>query len=129
MLFGSAPELFGVSLQVHHKLMIIVPLAISAWIMATFLTKPEPIENLKAFYGRVQPGGWWEPVTVGFEHTLQPVSRGIIILWFAGILMIYGFTFGIGNLVFQNYSQSALLFVCAGIGSYLVWNKSLSKLS
>ncbi|SVA80693.1 uncharacterized protein METZ01_LOCUS133547 [marine metagenome] len=129
MLFGSAPELFGVSLQVHHKLMIIVPLAMSAWIMATFLTKPEPIENLKAFYRRVQPGGWWEPVTVGFEHTLQPVSQGILILWFAGILMIYGFTFGIGNLVFQNYSQSALLFVCAGIGSYLVWNKSLSKLS
>ena len=43
--------------------------------------------------------------------------------------MIYGFTFGIGNLIFQNYSIALLLFGCAGIGTYLVWNKSLSKLN
>jgi hypothetical protein len=43
--------------------------------------------------------------------------------------MIYGFTFGIGNLIFQNYSIVLLLFGYAGIGTYLVWNKSLSKLN
>ena len=109
--------------------MIIVPLAIIAWVTATFLTKPEPVEKLKEFYDRVQPGGWWEPVIAGYTHTLQPVSHGFFILWIAGILMIYGFTFGIGNLIFQNYSMSVLLFGCAGIGSYLVWNRSLSKLN
>ena len=85
-LFGTAPVLFGITLQVHHKLMIIVPLAIIAWVSATFLTSPEPIGHLKVFYERVQPGGWWAPVTKGFEHTAQPVSKGILIQWFAGIL-------------------------------------------
>ena len=128
-LFAASPILFGISLQVHHKLMIIVPLAIIAWLTATFLTKPEPVDKLKEFYNRVQPGGWWEPITAGYTHTLQPVSEGFFMQWIAGILMIYGFTFGIGNLIFQNYSLSVILFGCAWIGSYLVWNRSLSKLS
>ena len=128
-LFAASPILFGISLQVHHKLMIIVPLAIIAWLTATFLTDPEPVDKLKEFYNRVQPGGWWEPITAGYTHTLQPVSVGFFMQWIAGIFMIYGFTFGIGNLIFQNYSLSVILFGFAGIGSYLVWNRSLSKLS
>mgnify|MGYP001222429600 FL=1 len=128
-LFGSKPVLFGITLQIHHKLMIIVPVAIMSWVTVTYFTKPEPIEKLEEFYKRVQPGGWWKPITANFEHTLQPVTKGIFVLWIAGVLMIYGFTFGIGNLIFHNYSASVLLFGCAGIGSYLVWNKSLSKLN
>jgi Na+/proline symporter len=128
-LFGSTPVLFGITLQVHHKLMIIVPLAIISWITVTFITKPEPVERLEEFYKRVQPGGWWGPINANFNHTMVPVTEGIFVLWIAGVLMIYGFTFGIGNLIFNNYSASVLLFGCAGIGSYLVWNRNLSKLS
>ena len=128
-LFGSAPSIFGMSLQVHHKLMIIVPIAIIAWVTVTFFTKPEPMTKLESFYKRVQPGGWWGPVTSSFNHTLQPVTKGIFILWLAGVMMIYGFTFGIGNLIFQNYSSSVILFGFAGIGSYLIWNRNISKLT
>ena len=128
-LFGSAPSIFGMSLQVHHKLMIIVPIAIIAWVTVTFFTEPEPMTKLETFYKRVQPGGWWAPVTSSFDHTLQPVTKGIFILWLAGVMMIYGFTFGIGNLIFQNYSASVILFGFAGIGSYLIWNRNISKLT
>ena len=128
-LFGSAPSIFGMSLQVHHKLMIIVPIAIIAWVTVTFFTEPEPMTKLESFYKRVQPGGWWGPVISSFDHTLQPVTKGIFILWLAGVMMIYGFTFGIGNLIFQNYSSSVILFGFAGIGSYLIWNRNISKLT
>ncbi|MBL51688.1 MAG: hypothetical protein CMG57_07000 [Candidatus Marinimicrobia bacterium] len=128
-LFSTSPVLFGISLQVHHKLMIIVPFAIISWITATFATKPEPMDRLKLFYERVQPGGWWDPVASGFNHTLQPVSHGFFIQWIAGIFMIYGFTFGIGNFIFHQWSYSVLCFGSAFIGSYLVWNRSLSNLN
>ena len=128
-LFGAAPVLFGITLQVHHKLMIIVPCAIIAWVSVTFMTRPEPSDQLKIFYERVQPGGWWAPITKDFEHTVQPVSKGIIVQWIAGIMMIYGFTFGIGNLIFNNFSNAVLLIGCAFIGSYLIWNRSISKLN
>ena len=109
--------------------MIIVPLAIISWVAVTFFSKPEPIDKLETFYKRVQPGGWWGPVTSNFNHTQQPVTKGIFVLWVSGVLMIYGFTFGIGNLIFQNYAASVILFSCAGIGAYLVWNRNLSKLT
>ena len=128
-LFGAAPVLFGITLQVHHKLMIIVPCAIIAWVSVTFMPRPEPSDQLKIFYERVQPGGWWAPITKDFEHTVQPVSKGIIVQWIAGIMMIYGFTFGIGNLIFNNFSNAVLLIGCAFIGSYLIWNRSISKLN
>ena len=129
ILFGSAPILFGITLQVHHKLIIIVPIAILAWLSVTFLTKPEPTKTLENFYKRVQPGGWWGPINKNYEHELQPVSKGFFILWISGIMMIYGFTFGIGNLIFHNYSNAILLFGLSGIGSFLVWNRSISKLN
>jgi len=127
-LFGNEPVLFGIALQIHHKLLIIVPFSIFSWLTVTFLTNPEPVEKLEEFYKRVQPGGWWKPITKNFNHTLQPVFDGFFIQWVAGALMIYGFTFGIGNLIFINYSTSILCFGCAFIGSFLVWNRGLSKL-
>ena len=129
ILFGSSPILFGITLQVHHKLIIIVPIAILAWLSVTFLTKPEPTKTLENFYMRVQPGGWWGPINKNYKHELQPVSKGFFILWISGIMMIYGFTFGIGNLIFHNYSNAILLFGVSGIGSFLVWNRSISKLN
>ena len=128
-LFGTEPILFGISLQVHHKLLIIVPTAVISWLTVTLLTEPEPIDQLQKFYARVQPGGWWGPVTFNFKHTLKPVSNGFFIQWIAGILMIYGFTFGIGNLIFNNFSNAFFLLGYALIGSYLIWDKSISKLN
>ena len=127
-LFGTEPILFGVQIQVHHKLIIIVPIAILSWLIATFITKPEPTEHLQKFYKKVQPGGWWGPITSNFTHTLQPVSEGILVQWVAGVMMIYGFTFGIGNFIFMQYSNSILLFGCAFIGAFIIWNRSISKL-
>ena len=72
-LFGNEPVIFGIALQIHHKLLIIVPFSIVSWLLVTFFTNPEPEEKLKAFYMRVQPGGWWEPISHNFNHTLQPV--------------------------------------------------------
>ena len=109
--------------------MIIVPIAIISWITVTLLTKPEPNTTLAKFYKKVQPGGWWGPINQNYEHTLQPVSKGFFILWISGIMMIYGFTFGIGNLLFLNYSNAILLFGIAIIGTYLVWKRSISKLN
>ena len=100
-----------------------------SWITVTFITKPEPEKQLLAFYKRIQPGGWWSPIIKDFQHTLPPVTRGIFIQWISGVMMIYGFTFGIGNLIFNQYSNAILLFGCALIGLYLIWNKNLSHLN
>ncbi len=125
-LFEEAPILFGISVQVHHKLMIIVPTAIIVWLAVTFLTKPEPDKTLITFYQRVQPGGWWRSFSQG--ATLQPVTKGFFFNWLAGIGFIYGLNFAIGNWMFGNTGNALLLFAASGIGFWWLWNNLLAKI-
>ncbi len=125
-LFGKAPVLFGLPLQIHHKLLIIVPISVLTWLIVTKLTRPEPKEVLMAFYERVQPGGWWGPVIGDFKVTKMPVSKGFVQNWLAGILMIYGATFSIGQFVFGHNDYGIGLALVAAAGFLWVWKFTLN---
>ena len=125
-LFDRAPILFGVSLQVHHKLLIIVPTAIIVWMIVTFMTKPESSATLNTFYDRVQPGGWWKSIKQ--NATLEPVTRGFFMNWIAGVCLIYGLNFAIGHWMFGNTGNALLLFVVSGIGFWWLWNHLIEKI-
>ncbi len=125
-LFNEAPVLFGIHIQVHHKLMIIVPTAIIVWLIVTFITKPEPEATLKNFYNRVQPGGYWGKFA---KHTtMRPVTEGFFFNWIAGIALIYGLNFAIGNWMFGNNGYALLLFTISGLGFWWLWKNLISKL-
>ena len=49
-------------MPLHIKGFIIIPITIVAWLAATFLTRPVPLDKLNEFYRRVRPGGFWGPV-------------------------------------------------------------------
>ncbi len=125
-LFGKAPILFGIELQIHHKLLIIVPLSILAWLTVTFLTRPEKKTTLKAFYQRVQPGGWWAPVSQEIEQTLEPVSKGFFMNWISGLALVWGATFAIGHLIFGNIGIGLGLTILALGGFTWIWKNNIS---
>ncbi len=91
--------------------MIIVPIAIIAWLTVTFITKPEKESTLKGFYERVQPGGWWGPIAKDFIRTKPNVTKGFVSNWIAGIAFVWGATFSIGNLLFGRWGSGLLLAV------------------
>ena len=128
-LFGPDPIFFGITLQFHLKLLVIVPISILSWLVVTFLTKPETEETLISFYQRVQPGGWWAPVVNKVEHTLQPVSKGFLGNWIAGVAMIWGCTFAIGNILFGNWGTGITLCLVSIAGFAWVWKNTISKIS
>jgi len=125
-LFNRAPVLFGITLQVHHKLMIIVPAAIIVWICVTFLTKPESERTLTTFYDRVQPGGWWGSFAI--KSDMQPVTQGFFLNWIAGTALIYGLNFAIGNWLFGNGRYALSLLLISAIGFWWIWNNLLKKI-
>ncbi len=127
-LFGRAPIIFGIELQMHHKLLIIVPLAIIVWLTVTFITKPEKESTLKDFYRRVQPGGWWKPIAKDIPRTKSNVTRGFLSNWLAGIAFIFGATFAIGNLIFGNWGNGLLLTVISILGFAWIWKNTIVKL-
>ncbi|MEE8479027.1 MAG: sodium:solute symporter family protein [Candidatus Neomarinimicrobiota bacterium] len=127
-LFGRAPIIFGIELQMHHKLLIIVPCAILVWLTVTFLTKPEKDSTLKEFYQRVQPGGWWKPISKDIPRTKANVTKGFLSNWLAGIAFIFGATFAIGNLIFGNWGNGLLLTAISILGFAWIWKNTIVKL-
>ncbi len=68
------------------------------WIIATLLTKPEPVEVRRRFFARALPFGWWPEEVKYFNyekhHIVFPWKRFACALMtsIAGILLIIGFT-------------------------------------
>ncbi len=74
-----------------------------SWLVVTFLTRPESDQTLSRFYRRVHPQGpGWRRVALLTEPSgtldADPLSRQLV-NWALGCVLIYGFLFGIGELL------------------------------
>jgi hypothetical protein len=86
------------------------------WLVATFITKPEPPPVLEAFYRRVRPGGpGWRRISepLGYGAESIPGGRLALINWFAGVIAVYATLFGIGKIVFGEWGMGFLLLAIA----------------
>ncbi len=109
-------------LEVQHRIAIIVPSSIIIWVTVTFLTKPVPNERLVEFYKRVRPGGFWGPI----RDEIKDVGKGTLgwhtlVNWISGVFLIYGTTFGIGKMIFQEYVTGGILLTLASIGAVVIY--------
>jgi SSS family solute:Na+ symporter len=98
-----------------------------AWVVTTFVTRPEKEATLIAFYRRVLP------TVYGWKHIAKlvpelPEVRDIssnAFDWVMGVILVYGCLFGIGKLVFQQWFWGVLLLTIAAIAGYLIfWDLS-----
>lgn len=98
-------------------------------IIAVFLFKPEPMDKLVAFYKRVRPFGWWEPViTEAGEEFRNREPVGILIaMTVSGIVAILALVFtAVGFfLAFGLFTVIALTISVAG---YIVFFIMVQKL-
>lgn len=126
-LFETLPVFFGVEWKFHLQLLVIVPVCLVAWLTVTFLTAPVPEERLRAFYKRVQPGGFWGPYKEA-NASLEPVSKGLFWNFLGGLLFIYGATFGIGYFVLLEAGKGILCTVLSLVGFAIIWHSCLKRL-
>jgi Na+/proline symporter len=123
---------FGLSEADPRQFAIIVLVTVgvttAVWIAVTLLTKPEPKEVLLAFYRRVRPSAaLWGPIAR--EATdIAPRKDGIFNLmdWLSGVLMIYGFLFGAGKIIFGEFVLGSA-FLAAGLAFGAVIYFDLSR--
>ncbi len=99
------------------------------WIIVTFLTKPTSEQKLKEFYTKVHPGGiGWSSIAEKLPEVES--DKGFLLMfanWFLGSLMIIMTLFGIGKLIFKNYSLSLLFFGIAVVSGFLIY-KNMQKI-
>ncbi len=98
------------------------------WLTVTYLTRPEKESTLIAFFKRTHPGGLgWQAI-----QKLVPEVKGdsgfgrLFLNWLLGIVLVYAFLFGIGQIILQEYLSGSIILLiglAAGWGINMDLNK------
>jgi len=110
---------FGMSsadpLGFAHIMLITVSITTVVWLAVTFLTPPEPEEQLVLFYRRVCPSAaLWKPIARLAPEV--PPARDLAsnaLDWLAGCALIYGALFGAGKVILKDYPAGAAFLTAA----------------
>ncbi len=84
-----------------------------AWIIVTFLTKPEQDTTLKEFYDRVQPMGYWGKFAK--ENANKNLFKTAL-CWLCAVIFTYAILFGFGNLLLKNWNLFGINLIVAILG-------------
>jgi SSS family solute:Na+ symporter len=116
---------FFTTIRFPESLFYIVAFTTTIWLVTTYATKPTNEEKLLAFYRRIHPGGiFWRriaeklPEVKGDSHYLS-----LFIDWVAGIVVVYSVLFGIGKLIFSEYTVAIFFFIPAvAAAGFISWD-------
>lgn len=121
MLFGSEGIMPG-----YMQYPVIVLVTTATWVAVTFMTPAENPETLKKFVDQLELSGpGWKAITD--RKSSGFLSRGILSMLY-GCVLVYGILFAVGQLLYQNYGQAALLFVVA-VAAGMALRKAVKKTS
>ncbi|NQV41753.1 MAG: Na+:solute symporter [Candidatus Marinimicrobia bacterium] len=98
------------------------------WLIVTFLTSPVKEDHLIAFYRRIRPGGiGWKPIRKHAPEVTPDTGYGrSFINWVLGVVLIYAFLYGFGQIMFKNYLPGFVA-ILGGLVAGFVINANLKK--
>jgi Na+/proline symporter len=108
-----------------HIMLYTVGFTTVVWLAVTFMTAPEPMDTLVAFYRKVHP--WtlgWAPVAKQAPEIPPTHDLAYNLMdWISGCVMIYGLLFGIGKIVLAEFG-SGLILLAVGLaaGAIIYWD-------
>jgi solute:Na+ symporter, SSS family len=121
---GSDPKQFA------YLMLTTVAVTTVAWLLVTFLTPAEPREKLVAFYRRVRPAGpGWDPIATAAGPLGAGPSENLamqFVNWIVGCVLIYATLFGIGKLIFKEWTAALVCIVVAFIAAIII-SRNLSQ--
>ena len=112
------------------SLLYLVPWTTVCWLLATWLTAPEPMSHLVAFYRRVHPGGpGWRCVAreAGAPADAIIPLRALAYDWVAGCVLVYGVLLGVGALLFNAPAQAGISLLSASVALAWLVTRGLSR--
>lgn len=120
-------EVFDVSTAegFAQQILLTVGITTAVWLVATFLTAPEPMTKLVDFYRMVRPAGrGWRPVckAAGLPERTGEIWPNVL-NWFLGVVLVYSALFSIGEIIFGGWPKAILLIIIGGVaGTLMFWN-------
>lgn len=112
----------------EDSLLIIVAWTTFVWLSVTFLTAPTSDKKLKDFYRRIHPGGkGWKPIASQLPEVKADTGyRTLFVSYLFGCLLVLFSLFGIGKIIFEEYSTGFIFLAIALISGIIVY-RNLSK--
>jgi len=106
----------------QYRFLIVVAFCTVAWVVVCLFTKPTSEEHLKEFCAKVKPfPTLWGPIHRKYpELGWNPHFSRSCLNWGLGAATVYCFCFGIGNLLFLNFTYGLLLLALAVILSITI---------
>ena len=124
ILFRTVIHLTGSDSDVFAKsILITVGVTSAVWLIATFVTKPEPDSKLLEFYRRVRPGffGWKHIAAQAPEIPNTHEGWYNLMDWLVGCLMVYMALFGIGKLLLGSAAVGLLFLAISAACAYVIY--------
>lgn len=107
VLYGLYPDV-----RDEYLLVVIVSLATTASLIATFVTEPVSREQLEHFVERVRPPGWWG--RIGGAAPRRAILE-LLGAWIAGNVAVFGLMFGVGYLVLGRLTLGGIMTLLGGV--------------
>jgi len=119
-------------LEWQYRFLIVVGVCTLAWIIVCLLTPPTNREHLRKFCEKVKPyPTFWGPIYRDFPELDWNMNFGRSLLhWVLGAITVYCFCFGVGSLMFLQFSEGILLLLTAGLVAaiiFLTWRGESRK--
>jgi solute:Na+ symporter, SSS family len=96
----------------------------ATWLIVTFLTPAESLETLKKFVDQLELSGpGWKTITD--RKSTGVLAKGVLAMLY-GCVLVYSMLFAMGNLLYEKYTNAALLALLAIIAGVLL-SKAVKK--
>ena len=110
-------------------MLITVGVTTAAWLVATFVTRPESDATLDRFYRQVRPGGpGWRRVATRLGFGADTIPGGALswVNWVAGWVAVYAALFGIGQLLVGTF-RTGIAFLSVAVVAFALIARNLRR--
>jgi len=120
------PALFGPEglMPGYMQYPFIVFFTTATWLIVTFLTPAESVDTLKKFVDQLELSGpGWKTITD--RKSTGVLAKGVLAMLY-GCVLVYSMLFATGNLLYEKYTNAALLALLA-IAAGVLLSKAVKK--
>jgi Na+/proline symporter len=100
------------------ELLVGVGITTVVWLIVTFLTPPDDLRTLQAFYDKIRPfpRGWRRAVDT--EKTAPGSATASFLAWGLGMVTVYSALFGTGMALYGRGAEATAFFVASAAAGY-----------
>jgi SSS family solute:Na+ symporter len=111
-------------IQFAWIVLITVFCSTTIWILVTVVTAPEKETVLISFYRRVRPGAsLWGPIAGKAPDVPTQSNTACNLLdWFCGCIMIYLILFGVGKIIFGQWTLGFAFLILAAVAGLIIYH-------